>query len=657
MQTEEGRRELQHSIVAGVAFLLLSIAWTWPLATRLSTRIAHDPGDPVLNAWILWWNTQAVPFTARWWSPEFFHPAPGALALSEHLAGIALLSAPLHFAGLNPAAVYNVTLIVVCWLSAVFAFLLGRRLTGSALGGVVCGVAFGFAPYRAGQLAHLQVLAAQWMPLALLAMHAYVADGRRRWLVLFAAAWLLQALSNGYYLLFFPLLVALWLLWFGEWRHRIALAATFAGASLLLLPALLKYREVHAEYALSRTFGEMLMFSARLKSFVQAPDLLAFWPTLSGATPEGYLFPGITVSVLVAAGACAAAFRGRLRTIVASRSPALFYAAAAVIFWWLCFGPARSNTPAQLLSHPYSLLMWLPGFDGLRVPARFAMIATLCIAVAAAIAAVRLAPRRPRWRAAFAAMILAGLFVDTWLEAMPLAPLPSRFRVPQLPGAAVLELPPDDPAVGVAAMYRSIVHGRPLVNGFSGYSPPHHHVVSGNLRRGDASVLEYFAAGRPLIVLVHRNDEHATAWRALVEKAGGVLEEESGLGPVYVVPPQPPLRAAPPGAELPSTPHPAAGGYIAVDLGSVRTVRSIVVDLRWRHQEIGPDTLVEVSTDDVTWTTAWAGWIGGLSVAGAIEHQTLVPLRLTLPDVTARYIRVSPAAPRLGESLRVYAPR
>ena len=34
---------------------------------------------------------------------------------------------------------------------------------------------------------------------------------RRRWLMLFGGAWLMQALSNGYYLLFFPVLAGLWI--------------------------------------------------------------------------------------------------------------------------------------------------------------------------------------------------------------------------------------------------------------------------------------------------------------------------------------------------------------------------------------------------------------------------------------------------------------
>ena len=47
------------SALAAAAFGL-ALAWTWPLVTRLSWRLPHDPGDPLLNAWILWWNTLAV---------------------------------------------------------------------------------------------------------------------------------------------------------------------------------------------------------------------------------------------------------------------------------------------------------------------------------------------------------------------------------------------------------------------------------------------------------------------------------------------------------------------------------------------------------------------------------------------------------------------
>jgi hypothetical protein len=231
------------------AFIVAAIVWTWPLAARLTSRVAHDPGDPILNTWILWWNAQAVPFTERWWNAPAFFPMRDALALSEHLAGLSPISTPLLLAGVSPLGAYNIVLILTFALSGFFTYLLVFRLTGSRLAAVCGGLAYGFSPYRAGQLGHLQVLASFWMPLVLLALHEYVGGGRRRWLIVFAIGWLLQALSNGYYLLFFPVLIALWLVWFVRWRSAPGtggrLAAVWVAASLPLIPVLLKYRAVH----------------------------------------------------------------------------------------------------------------------------------------------------------------------------------------------------------------------------------------------------------------------------------------------------------------------------------------------------------------------------------------------------------------------------
>ena len=641
-------------------FFLLSIAWTWPLATRLSTRLAHDSGDPVLNAWILWWNTQAVPFTARWWNPEVFYPIPGALALSEHLFGLALFSMPMHAAGLNPAAAYNITLILTIWLSGFFAFLLGRHLTGSAFAGIVCGVAFACAPYRAGQLAHLQVLAAQWMPLTLLAMHRYVREPRRVWLVVFATAWLVQALSNGYYLLFFPLLIGAWLIWFGNVRQKVILLATFAASSLLLVPTLLKYREVHGMFGLRRNMGEMLMFSAQPSSFLQVPDLLAFWPVTRAVTPEGHLFPGVTVVVLVILGAAVTMRRRQVADAFHRRSAPLFYSLACVLFWWLSFGPAPEGAGfGGALMRPYSLLTWLPGFEGLRVPARFAMLAALCLAVAAGIAAHRLRSLTSPGlsRTFLSALVLTGILVDGWLDTMPLVPLPSRFRMPAVENAVVLELPFDDPAISAAAMYRSINHRQPLINGYSGHFPPHHALLARSLRRGDPTTLRFLAAGRPLVVLVHRAHDGNGHWRGLVESVGGVVQEESGLGPVFVIPPQPSEKQPPAGVILRSTPTAAPAGYAGLDLGGEQVVRGIEIDLGARYEDLAPRSRVEVSLDGTRWTSAWEGWTGGLALAGTLEDPRRAPLRLPLHDVSARYVRIRPAPPWVADASRVIGVR
>ena len=639
------------------AFLAVAVAWTWPLVTRLSWRIPHDPGDPILNTWILWWNTQAIPFTDAWWSPPIFYPMPAALALSEHLAGIAIFTAPLQLAGLPPLAAYNVALILSAWLSAVFAFLLGRRLTGSTFAGFVAGVAFAFAPYRASQLSHLQVLTAQWMPLALLGMHAYLEEGRARWLVLFAAAWLLQALSNGYYLLFLPILIALWLLWFVDWRTQwrrgAALVATFAAASLLLVPVLLQYRHVHETLGLQRTIHEMRQFSAQLTSLVQPAYLLTFWPSRSVETQEAFLFPGVTVVVLVLAGGFAA--RRDLQGAINRRSAGLFYALGAVFLTWLCFGPADEPSLTASLQYPYSFLTLLPGFEGLRVPARFGMLATLCIAVAAAIAAARLAPRRKLLRVIAGAVVALGLFIDGWIDTMPLSAPPGRAFMSAPQDSVVIELPLAD-AVSTAAMYRAIAHRRPLVNGYSGHTPAHYELLSWSLEQGDPTPLQHFARGRPLVVVVHRAHDPDERWRRLVREAGGVLREETGVGPVFLVPPQPALRTPALGPRLASgvdeETDPAR-----VDLGSEQLVRAITVPLRKSFSELSPRLAVEISLDGISWRQAWSGWTGEAALIGALEDARDVPMTLVLPDVHARYIRLNPSPAWIARELSVFGVR
>ena len=69
---------------AGLAFLAycgITIALTYPLVFQIGSVLPNDAGDPSLNTWILWWNTQAIPFSTAWWNAPAFYPAPGVLEL------------------------------------------------------------------------------------------------------------------------------------------------------------------------------------------------------------------------------------------------------------------------------------------------------------------------------------------------------------------------------------------------------------------------------------------------------------------------------------------------------------------------------------------------------------------------------------------------
>ena len=156
-----------------------------------------------------------MPLTAAWWNPPAFYSLPGVLSFSEHLLGLSLVATPIQWLGGSPLFAYNVVFLLTFPLCAIGGYLLALEMTKRHDAAFIGGLLFGFAPYRMSQLAHLQVLAAFGMPFALLGLHRYLRDPRPRWLVLFGCGWLLQALCNGYYLLFF-----------GARRHLDALVCT-----------------------------------------------------------------------------------------------------------------------------------------------------------------------------------------------------------------------------------------------------------------------------------------------------------------------------------------------------------------------------------------------------------------------------------------------
>lgn len=200
---------------------------------------------------------------------------------------------------------------------------------------------------------------------------------------------------------------------------------------------------------------------------------------------------GVLVVLLGAAVAALSPFARRLLRGVPG-SALGFFAGSAVLSALLAHGPVidAGGTPTELPA-PYAILYtYVPGFNGLRVPARYAMLTACCLAVLGAFGA-RALLARPRGAATVA--VLSALFViessaapiplDRRLSAAPYRDVPPRVHtgasVPgvyrfaaALPASAVLlELPLGSPAWDLRSVFYQRVHRRPLVNGYSGGFP------------------------------------------------------------------------------------------------------------------------------------------------------------------------------------------
>ena len=186
------------------AFAVAAVVATWPLARRFGDSLPDNLGDPLLNAWILAWDADRFLHGLRGlWDAPIFHPYPNTLAWSEHLLSIAIFTAPVQWLTGNPVAAHNAAFLGSFVLAGSGMYLLARHLTDSRAAGLIGGVAFAFLPERANAIAHVQTLMYGWMPIALWDAHRYFQSGRRTPLAVFAVAFLLLGLSNGYYFCFF----------------------------------------------------------------------------------------------------------------------------------------------------------------------------------------------------------------------------------------------------------------------------------------------------------------------------------------------------------------------------------------------------------------------------------------------------------------------
>src|SRR5262249_24423305 len=154
--------------------------------------------------------------------------------------------------------------------------------------------------------------------------------------------------------------------------------------------------------------------------------------------------------------------------------PLVFYTAATITIAAFCFGPIIRAGGATLATGPYSWLLALPGFDEVRVVSRFWMVGVLCLSVAAGLRFDTLMPGvASRRRLGFVVAALCVL-VDGWMPGMRMAQPPALWAIepPDRP-EPILELPIGGEA-DWAATFRAAGHHRRVVNGVSGYDPPHY---------------------------------------------------------------------------------------------------------------------------------------------------------------------------------------
>lgn len=253
----------------------------------------------------------------------------------------------------------------------------------------------------------------------------------------------------------------------------------------------------------------------------------------------------------------------RSRFIAFARTPEAFLLLVVVVGWWLSLGPAPRvmGRPLDLWS-PYRVLYeFVPGFDGVRAPARLAMVVALGLSMLGGLAIAHL--ERLRAGTAIALAACALFLVETslpplWMNGVSpssrYAPPSDRIvrpaRAPAVynamaavpADAVLLEMPIGELNYDVRAMYYSAAHWRRLVNGYSGFFPPHYDEllsVLSTVGRGDDqawAVLERLGVTH---VIVHESaylDDEGARFIAWLRQHGAVDKFRDGRDTLLELP-------------------------------------------------------------------------------------------------------------------------
>jgi hypothetical protein len=470
--------------------LAAAVIWSsWPLAANLRSSLPDPMAsggrielwtrmDLDLVVWALAWVAHALATApARLFDANLFHPAPNALASSEHFLGLAPIATPIFLASGDAILTHNLTVLVVVWSTAFAAFLVVRSWGGSAAAGLLAGIALGLSPYSTSGWVRLHWSAFSLLPVILWLGRRTAAEARPRLAAMLFVVTTLQ-LTAGMYLafqtaaalaVFFPLLA-----WEAR-RHGQRLLPVLAAlglAGLVLLAVAIPYlpgeRGTDAEAAL-----EVLSLTT-VPAAALAADLVAdsTWP----------------IVLLALAGVAWAPRR--------DRALRLSLLAVGLLGFALACGPGLPLLPGTDLPGPYRIAMELvPGFARMRTPVRFLSLPLVALTLLAGLATADLLRRFQRrlrpgaQRIAAASVVVAAVLL--LVVRAPAEPLALTDAVPRgdeaaliewlrerPDGGAVLELPVPGSQMDVErmlatgrAMIASTRHWHPLVNGYSGHPP------------------------------------------------------------------------------------------------------------------------------------------------------------------------------------------
>lgn len=473
--------------LSAAAHAALTALLFWRYAFSPATTVS-DPGDPLLNIWIMEWVERALThFPTELFNAPMFHPFKGTLAYSDPLIPQALVALPLRAIGFGPIFAYNFVFLGGIVVAGVLATQLFFELSGDRAAALVGAVVATFPAARLYHLAHMQLQVTAFWPMVLLLIHRVTRRLTGRSAALLALSLAAAPLASPYHGLFMavllpPFVVVLWMTTWPTAKAATLIGMSVLGAALLLVPFARVYARSIAEIAQPR---DVRAYSNLMDYFGVSPftDLSKILPSVfvvRDATPQW--IGGGAALLLPLCFLYAAVVLIRRRTRLPDWLRALLpYAVLGSLSVLLSFPARLSWAGHALLPNPVALVTGLPGAREIRELQRTGFVSAFA---AGAVLSIVLAEARRRRRYVLVrvgyAWSLASTFAGSFSTSLPgFAPTPVERLAPvylwlaEQPDSMVIYEVPEPPLREKTAefLWAAVHHRKRLIHGYSGFLP------------------------------------------------------------------------------------------------------------------------------------------------------------------------------------------
>ncbi|GAP95700.1 hypothetical protein [Leptolyngbya sp. NIES-2104] len=462
------------------------------------SKAQAETGDTRLVHYFLEHSFQVVfnrNYHAQLWSPAFFFPFKNTLALSENLFG----AAPFYWLlrGVLPADLaYQCWMILAALLCFVSFVILLRNLRVSHSLAAFGGFVFAFGIPRMAQLFHSQLLCQFYTPIAFIFIWTFLQQPKLNQLcfaLLFIFLQILAAYYHGWFLLFSLLIFVPIVLWLEreywkqllqflkvKWRSTIVAILIWSGALIWLFLPYVQMVKIVGGFP----FSQVATMIPRLSSWFLPPPNSLWFPLLSRFSKDildpnqHLLFPGFVVFALV--GFAVYVVRSKPEILPPERSTLV---KACLITALILFVLSLDVFGVSLWRIIYTIV---PGATAIRATGRIVYIIEVYVLIAGLLCVDSMLKSivvKPKFRSAIALFLLLIslpeliIFQPITYEKAPILKLEAELQaaIASRCEVAYLVADPRQPIFylqQLPIMWAGLKAGVPVVNGYSGSTPP-----------------------------------------------------------------------------------------------------------------------------------------------------------------------------------------